>query len=45
MRKLILGIGLCLLVCLQLFSQSVVKESLQFRSEKMGNTQNRVSGS
>ena len=36
MRKLILGIGLCLLVCLQLFSQSVVKESLQFRSEKMG---------
>ena len=36
MRKLILGIGLCLLACLQLFSQSVVKESLQFRSEKMG---------
>ncbi len=36
MRRLVLGIGFCLFVCMQLFAQSVVKESLRFHSEKMG---------
>ena len=36
MRRLILFMGLLTFVCSTLFAQSVVKESLRFHSEKMG---------